>query len=111
MELCNVAPQQKSTRSHADVVNFATQPRISTQAEQSTQDSADNRFFVVTGKYKNDCAANKVTNQVPVASKKSRTPMTGVRNTTTLPFITKKAKRMSLFVSCFSPEITFQDIK
>jgi hypothetical protein len=37
--------------------------------------------------------------------------MFGVRNTSTLPVIAKKAKRMSLFVSRFSPEVTAQDIE
>jgi hypothetical protein len=93
------------------VANFATHPRTSTQAEDSQQSSADDRFIVVLGKHKKDRSANKVTNPDSVASKKSRTPMFGVRNTSTLPVIAKKAKSMSLFVSCFSPEVTAQDIE
>jgi hypothetical protein len=46
-----------------------------------------------------------------MASKKSRTPVFGVRNTTTLPVIATKAKFMSLLCHTFSPEVTFQDIK
>jgi hypothetical protein len=111
MELRNVAPQQNSTRSYAEVVNFATQPRISTQAEDSQQSSADDRFIVVSGKHTKDRPANKVTNPVSVASKKSRKPMFGVRNTSSLPVNAKKAKRMSLFVSRFSSEVTAQDIE
>jgi hypothetical protein len=102
---------QKSLRRYAEVVNFATQPHISMQAEEIKQSSADDGFIVVTGKHKNDCAANKVTNQVSVASKKLRTPMFVVRNTTTLPVIAKKEKCTSLFVSHFRPEVTAQDIE
>jgi hypothetical protein len=83
----------------------------STQAEDSQQSSADDGFIVVSGKHKKDRPANKVTNPVYVASKKSRTPMFGVRNTSTLPVIAKKVKRMSLFVSRFSPEVTAQDME
>jgi hypothetical protein len=79
MELCNVAAQQKSTGSYAEVVNFATQPRISTHAEESKQFSADEGFIVVTGKQKNGRAANKVTKFL-CTSKKSKTPMVGVWN-------------------------------
>jgi hypothetical protein len=60
------------------VVNFATQSRISSQAENSQQSSADDRFIVVSGKHKKDRPANRVTNPVFVASKKSRTQMFGV---------------------------------
>jgi hypothetical protein len=111
VELCNVAPQQNSTSSYAKVANFAIHPRTSTQAEDSQQSSADDRFIVVSGKHKNNRPPNKVTNPVSVASKKSITPIVGVRNTSTLPVIAKKAKRMSLFVSRFSLEVTAQDIE
>jgi hypothetical protein len=102
MDFCNVAPQQKSTRSYADVVNFATQLHNTKQAEESKQGSTDDGFILVTGRHKNDCAANKVSNQVSVASKKSRTPVFGVRNTTTLPVITKKAKHVFICVTLWS---------
>jgi hypothetical protein len=111
MELRNVAPQQNSTRSCAEVVNFVTQPRISKRAEDSQQSSADDGFIVVSRKHKKDCPANKVTNPVSVVSKKSRTLMFGVRNTSTLPVIAKKENHISLFVSRFSPEVTAQHIE
>jgi hypothetical protein len=63
----------------------ALQRRLKT--EDSQQSSADDGFIFVSGKHKNDRPVNKVTNLVSVASKKSRTPMFGVRNTSTLPVI------------------------
>jgi hypothetical protein len=60
----------------------------------------------VAGRHKNDCAANKVSNQVSLASRKLKTPMFGASNTTTLPVIAKQSKRVPLFVSRFSPEVT-----
>lgn len=77
------------------------------QAEESNQGSADNRLILETGEHKNGCAVNKITNQIPMASKKSRTPVFGVTNINMLSVIDMKAKR----TSCFSPEITCQDIK
>jgi hypothetical protein len=63
--------QQKPTRSNADVVNFATQPRNTMHAEESKQGSADDRFIVVTGRHENDRAPNKVSNQVSMASNRN----------------------------------------
>jgi hypothetical protein len=53
VDLCNVASQQKYTRSYADVVNLATQPHNTTQAEESKQGSVDDGFILVTGRHKN----------------------------------------------------------
>jgi hypothetical protein len=89
-----VAPQQQSTRSYATGVHLETQSRNTMQAEKSNQGSADNRFILGTGKHKNGCAVNKITNQIPMASKKSRTPMFGERKTTMLHVIV--IKRISL---------------
>jgi hypothetical protein len=47
VKLHHVAPQQNSTRSYAEVANFATHPRTSTQAEVNQQSSADDGFVVV----------------------------------------------------------------
>jgi hypothetical protein len=51
----------------------------------------------VTGNHKHDSAVNKVTSEVPVATKKSRSPMFGVRNTTMLPIIAMETKCMYLY--------------
>jgi hypothetical protein len=66
--LCNVAPEQKSTTSCTDVVNLVTHCHNTMRADGSNQASADDRFLLVTGKHKNECAVNKITNSVPVAS-------------------------------------------
>jgi hypothetical protein len=59
---------------------------------------------------KKDRTTNSVTNVITVISNMSRAPMIGVRNTSVLSVITKKAKTSSNFVSHFNPDVTSKDI-
>lgn len=108
--LYNVTFRQKSTRNYADLFNVAIQRHNTMQAEKNNLVSADSGFILVTDKHKDECAVNKFTNQAPVASKKSRTPMFGVGNI--LLFVTdRKTECMCILVLHFIPEITSQDKK
>ena len=44
-------------------------------------------------------------------SKKHKTPLIGVRNSTSLPIIARRVKTKALFVSRFSPDVTSTDIE
>ena len=56
-------------------------------------------------------ATSPVNNTKPAASKKHRTPMIGVRNSSSLPIIARRVKTKSLFVSRFSPDVKCIDIE
>jgi hypothetical protein len=45
----NVAPQQNTSRSYAEVANFTTHPHTPTQAVESQRISTDNGIIVASG--------------------------------------------------------------
>jgi hypothetical protein len=63
VELRSVAPQQNSSRSYAEVANFATHPCTSTQALDSQWSSANDGIIVASGMHEKDRPMNKVSGE------------------------------------------------
>jgi hypothetical protein len=69
VDLRSVAPQQKDTGCCADVVNSATQPHNTRQAEESNEGSADDGFILVTRNPRNEIVVSTVANQILESSR------------------------------------------
>jgi hypothetical protein len=127
----NLAPQQNSTRSYAEVANFVS----AMQAVNTLLRSADDGSMAASGMYKQDCPVNKASSEdsegqadsdgfkIVTYKKQStqatsaattvnqhRQPLIGVRNFPSLPIVSKKERSKALFVSRFSPEVTTVDV-
>jgi hypothetical protein len=63
VESRNIAPQQNSSRSHAEVANSTTHSRTPTQAVESQRSYADYGVIVVPGMHKKDRLTNKVSGE------------------------------------------------
>jgi hypothetical protein len=106
VESHNVAPQQNSSRSYAEVANFNTHLRTPMQAVASQRSSADDVIIVVPGMHKKDRPMNKVSGEdsegfTTVSYKKKptagtpsvntvrnrRQPLIGLRNSASLPIV------------------------
>jgi hypothetical protein len=111
------------------VANFTTHPRTPTQAVDSQRSSSDDGIIVVPGMHKKDCPMNKVsgedsegfatvsykekpTSGIPSVNtvRHRRQPLIGVRNSASLPIVSKRERCKALFVSIFIPEVTAADV-
>jgi hypothetical protein len=130
VESRKVAPHQNSSRSYAEVANFTTLPHTPSQAVESPLISADEGIIVASGMHKKAHPINKTSSEdadgfttvsyknKPTSGTPSvntvrhrRQPLIGVRNSVSLPIVSKRERSKALVVSKFSPEVTAADVE
>jgi hypothetical protein len=106
-----IASNQKPADANAVTDVHPTAKCVSAGSTASYGNPTDDGFTIVTKKKCGDVRVGNHISENNKTGRKLRTPVYGVRNSSSLPVVSKRPKTKALFVSRLSPEVSASDIE